>query len=181
MNTKNFREIEKKLVIQEDYIQAIGILKRVYSKYTPLDCVTYDTYWECPGKAQFVRLRDSKGTMGKLKKSLEEVTVKSKDHATNTNRQEVNIHVIHREARVLLEAALGKELGQVNKSEIVYFLPGSLVVSLCDIFGGKVYVEVEAPSLATVNREIAKLKKYFKGSKREPRSLFEIYVQKKGG
>lgn len=179
MNTKNFREIEKKFICDVPYLKAAHVLTAMFSDFIPLICKTWDDYWPVPGKAQFVRLRRSKGRQGSETRTLDEITVKAKDRRSNVNRLELNLDVGEQPivAEKLLKLACGESSTCVYKNEYVWFLPGSVVLSLCEVNKGKVYIEVEGPSLASIERIIRGIKKRFKPLKQEPKSLFELYVQ----
>lgn len=175
MNTKNFREVELKFTTEVPYSEAAMTLRKLYKRLTPLICSTTDHYWPGLKTGQFLRLRSSSGNIGKIRKSLTELTVKNKDKKTNSDRLEVNLDVDWQTAYVMVKAIFGSTLERIDKDEVVYFLPGSIVVSLANVNQGDVYLEVEGPSLGVIKRELARIKKHVK-LKREYKSLFEIYA-----
>lgn len=186
MNLKN-RELEKKFeVLTPTYTELSGKLvnfyhveKKVPAKRVLVDCGTIDRYWEVPGRANFVRIRNSAGKwLSGAPQILREVTVKEKDQGDNLDRMEINGDIKSvQKFQQIFNAALGPSLGAVKKEEVVVFLENGVVVSLSlSLQDGKVYLEVEGPELEGIEAELRRLRPLCTW-KREPRSLFEIYVK----
>lgn len=182
-NTKNFRELEKKYLVTISKPNLRRLISRLRNKTeTPSDYVeakTYDTYWDGKTPNQFLRLRHSRGKDGEGKRSLKELTAKSKDKRSNVDRLEVNAPAEElRLLRKALTVALGEPTCRLYKKEHVFWMPDRTVISLCQI-KSKLYLEVEAGSLSRVQkwfRYVSKLSVPFTLTP-EPRSLYEIYCR----
>jgi len=176
------REIESKFRI-ESYAEAKRILATLYPEAeTVLIADTIDTYYEVPGRADFVRLRNSWGATSEgIPKKLKEITVKRKDKGDNVNRLELNLKIESIEtARAILNLALGPSTARIDKHELVYFLGGNehTVISVCRI-GREIFLEVEADSLESVERHVERIGREL-SLKPSPKSLFELYVEAGG-
>lgn len=186
MNTPDFREKELKFEVEGcGFDAAFGIVHLTLNpSYHDVPCpvmicTTVDKYWQMSEPGRFIRLRSSSGTHKGLPVTLDEITVKAKDRKTNTNRKEINLNIGDQgvAASKLLELAHGKPTGVVNKvRETIWFLDKvKVVISLSKMNDDKIYFEVESESTT----DLKYFSEIFKESlklKREPRSLFEIYI-----
>lgn len=182
MNTPNYREIEVKYIAEwpnaGPELLAWYLTKYKLKDSQILSAYTKDTYWKTK-RGQFVRLRDSTGEYyNKVSTFLKEITVKTKDRATNLNRLEVNVRVQDvAGAKKLLSTLHGKPCGRIVKHELIFFLEDGSVISLCYI-KRKLYVEIESPTFSLMNKHRHTLLSQFP-MKPESRSLFEIYLENK--
>jgi CYTH domain-containing protein len=169
------REIEKKYYVgngltQNDVDHLLRMWlrpsKEVYGNST-------DYYFDVNGKADFLRLRV-------YNDSHTELTIKTKDQASNFNRLEVNLESGSEEnAQVLCTHLFGKAIGSITKQYSVFwpsFAPDT-VVSTYTVPGiERPILEVEAPSEGEVlamtkilNAELALIE--------EPNSLYELVIK----
>lgn len=179
----SYREIEKKFKLPKgvSYTKAERTLLELYQGFgnEVLYATTWDYYWDSPGSAQFVRLRNSQGrTDGGHNKRLKEITTKKKDKGCNLDRLEINIGVEKIvDTKKMLQLVLGSPLGSLRKFESIVFIPDGTVISLCEVNADYLYVEVEGPSKRLVNKYCEQLLPYYPGAEFEPRSLFELFIQ----
>ncbi len=189
MNSPNYREIEKKWLVVSR-----GPWKRLEKRFVewylkqrlvPLSQVlfaeTIDDYWLTPGKGDFVRLRSSKGQrLNGVKSTLKEITVKHKDKGSNLDRLEINVEVEKvLDTRALLKVVLGPSLGRVKKVQEAIIFDGDVVVSLAELEDGRVWLEVEGPTIASLREHEDLLNTMF-ALEREKKNLFELYVAPNG-
>lgn len=183
MNSPNFREREKKYLLTISKPSFKALVKRLKAKTeVPTDYVeasTLDFYWDGKTKDQFLRLRHSRGRDGEGRRTLKELTAKSKDKRTNLDRLEVNAPAEElRLLRKALTVALGEPTCRLYKHEHVFWMPDRTVISLCKI-RKHLYLEIEAATLPRVERwfrYISKLSIPF-NLLPESRSLYEIYAK----
>jgi len=185
MNTPNYREIEKKwLVVSRGPYSRLEkrfvewyLKQRMVPPGKILFAETIDDYWLTPGKGDFVRLRSSRGRrLNGDKSKLKEITVKHKDKGSNLDRLEINVEVEKvLDTRNLLKVVLGPSLGRVKKVTEAIVFDGDVVVSLAELEDGRVWLEVEGPTLASLKQHESLLNTMF-ALEREQKNLFEIYI-----
>jgi hypothetical protein len=186
LNTPNYREIEKKWLVVSR-----GPYSRLETRFVdwylkqrdvPPDKIlfaeTIDDYWFTPYKGQFMRIRHSWGAMlNGEKKVLKELTAKSKDKGGNLNRFEANVEIDSVvAARAALSVALGPPLGRIRKVKEAVVWDGDVVVSLAELKDGRMWVEVEGPTVASLREHEDLLNTMF-ALEREKKNLFELYIQ----
>lgn len=181
MNSKNFRELERKFRVVSYRMATATLLEHYMARGLSADSVltadTIDDYWQVPGNADFVRVRNSWGeTATGKRRVLKEITVKKKDKGSNFDRLELNLHIEEVQvARLVCKLICGKRKARIEKREMVFFLPDTTVVSVCRI-GKDCFLEVESASEALVAKRVRELGGLGLELQSEPRSLFEIYV-----
>lgn len=180
------REIEVKLLVPGTYEFVCAELNSLMESEKPIIRVgsSLDTYWtihEIGAEADFLRVRERDG--------IRQITVKGKDRGTNLNRIEVDIdstsetHKIHR----LIRCVLGKPAGVIQKLYRVWELE-SEYDTVCAYEVNQpnnslgVVIEVEARTeermLDLEKTVVAHFRhKYGTTVVREPRSLYEIFIE----
>ena len=182
-NSPNFRELENKYLLNISKAALSRLVRQLKAKTeVPTDYVfahSVDFYWDGKTEAQFLRLRNSWGHDGEGKRTLQELTAKSKDRKTNVNRLEINAPVSELKLlRKALTVALGNPTCRLYKKEHVFWMPDRTVISLCKV-RSQWYLEVESNSVARLekwHRFLCKLPTVFQMTN-EPRSLYEIYAK----
>lgn len=175
------REIEKKFELKspgtilllenvlETAVWAIEDMITITGRKSGTDT---DDYWKIDEKSVF-RLRLNHD--GKV-----ELTLKVKDKETNTDRFEENLDVnSHGKASNILAKLYGNSLGQVNKTFAkVTFIGGEMAIYRV-ARDGRVFLEIEAQDINTVNMLAAKVmgQLSFLEIIEEPRSIYELYVK----
>lgn len=181
MNTKGYREREVKFELEilefssaqhaiEDILGARA--KSYYPK-----CATIDNYYCAKARNSFLRLRDSWGeTSSGEAVTLKELTVKTKDKKTNFNRREVNVAVSSvDDATELLVTAVGLPKFTITKQEAIWFCRSGAVISLARVNNTQpLYLEIEGPSKAIVDRYKRLLAPVLVHATQEKRSFFEL-------
>ncbi len=181
----NTREIEKKWRVPSfKFEEASTVLNAVFGEW-PVSkhitwCKTTDTYFKpTAGSMQFVRVRDSVGeTATGEYHILKEITVKAKDQGHNMNRHERNLSVNEGTNSVsLLTELLGVEpTAAIKKREEIWWISDA-VVSLSDV-NGQLFFEIECAQFRLaqeIEEEVLRSMRLIF----EPRSLYEIFVEKK--
>jgi hypothetical protein len=181
MNSPNWREIEKKYILKISKANLRRLVNQLRNKTEVptdyLEASTLDFYWNGKTPDQFLRLRHSRGRDGEGKRTLKELTAKSKDKKTNVDRLEVNAPAEElRLLRKALTVALGEPTCRLFKKEHVFWMKDRTVISLCQI-KKNLYLEIEGSSRSRLSkwfRFFSKLSIPFT-LQPEPRSLYEIF------
>lgn len=189
MSNRLFRELELKyelatgsLSSAEEMLEAFIVYHIGNSNVKEIrTCKTIDYYWPLNKGAQFLRVRDSWGSTPEGEKCvLKEVTTKSKDRKTNSNRLELNAEIA--DVKTLLKIfkiTFQKDPVELKKTDIIYFLKDGTVFSVSKVNGVN-YLEIEALSQDLLQKYTKLFEsKYSEGEVwvREPKSLYELFIE----
>jgi len=177
MESNNNIEIEKKYVIEDMSLKkAIDTLSSLYLKKDKVSGCSKDVYWTPPTslkkKADFIRVRD-------LGEQRSQLTLKKCFNQHNTTRLEIDVNTLHpTKATDFATQLFGKPAGAITKKYFCVFLSKTTNISIYRIVGDKrVFLEIEAANIETVDAVHAELKQTFK-MKHEKKSLYQLFIRK---
>lgn len=171
------REIEKKFIVKnKTYGQAAEYLESIFDFDRKIVNASKDYYWHAlPNtKVSFVRLRYMPNGTGQM-------TTKYMDKDTNLNRVEIDVEIDDPDqGKRFMNQVFGDPCGSIYKKYHVLILGDEhTTVSIYSVRGdaGRVFVELEAKSLAALEKIEAKVGADLE-LVYEPRSLYQIFFEK---